>query len=170
MHKRTFLKSMLATPCLPASAVGDTALHTLKVQESGVEFQWRHQCDLVVCQFQAPTRGWLAVGFNSTPQLLGTRFVIAARSNGMAQFEEHMAVETGHRRISTLGFEASISNASIRHLPTSSLLRFSYPTEFADQPDLHLHNGAKAFVMLAWSTHTDFDHHSAWRNHYPLTL
>lgn len=170
MNKRSFLGLICVASCWPAFTAAGARENADMIAEDGVAFAWRHEGGRLRCRFMAPTRGWLAVGFNDVPQLKGTRFVIASRAAGALQVEERLAIFPDHKPISELGWRGAVADPSLVHRNDASELRFAYPTHFADQPDLRLHAGAEVFLMLAWSMAPDFVHHSAWRKHYPITL
>ncbi|MGC3938806.1 hypothetical protein ACOTTU_13465 [Roseobacter sp. EG26] len=167
MLKRTLLKSICALPLWSWPEMSGAAG---QITERDVSFDWRHTRDRLVCTFHAPTCGWLAVGFNAERTLKGTRFVIAARADDTLLVEEHIAIVPGHDPVEKLGLSRAVTRAEVVHTPGGSQLRFAYPLTFPDQPRLSLAPKMATHLLLAWSQDTDFDHHSAWRKHYDITL
>lgn len=169
MFRRRFLGAscaLAASFSLPvmASAVSN------RIEESDVIFTWSHLDEILLCRFDAPTPGWLAVGFNSKEQLQGTRFIIATTSEEALRLEEHIAEVPAHRNVRDLGLPEVANAQAGRFENGRSLLTFSMPVKVPGQPELDLGDSAWAYLMLAWSHDTDFNHHSAWRKHYSIIL
>ncbi len=121
-------------------------------------------------ELTAPTRGWLAAGFNLAAQLRDTRFMIAATCVAYQRFEEHIAVVPQHHSVVSLGLTPNLADTSGDCDKRTSTARFSFPDQFPDGPPLCLAPGTRVQVMLAWSHEPDFDHHSAWRRHVEVEL
>ncbi|MEL6678417.1 MAG: hypothetical protein AAFQ51_06895 [Pseudomonadota bacterium] len=164
MRKRTLLKSLCA---LPALGWAGHARADGRIAVDDVSFDWHHTGDALTSTLTAPTRGWVAVGFNGARRLEGTRFVIAERADGVPRFAERIAVVPTHEPVEAFGLTRALHGAELRHIPGGSRLTFSYPT---DLPGLALAPGSATHLMLAWSHAPEFDHHSAWRRHLDITL
>ncbi|WP_263846076.1 DOMON domain-containing protein [Roseobacter sinensis] len=161
------LKSICALPLLPWAGAARAAGQII---DGDVSFDWHHTHERLTCALRAPTKGWLAVGFNADKTLKGTRFVMAALAKGVERVEDRIAVVPTHAQVETLGLSSALTDTEITHTQGGSILRFSYPVTFRDQPRLSLAPDSTVHLMLAWSQDTDFDHHSAWRKHYDITL
>lgn len=183
MNKRKFLNislAMMSSLSLRAdSAAAEEASGSDKgavknspaaIVDAGVEFTWRHEADRVRGTLTAPTAGWIAVGFNETPSLRNTWFVIATVSTSPIQAEEHIALVPAHKKIEDLGLEPGLAHVSGYYDNGRSRLEFSLPHTRPKRPSLRLDPGAGLHLMLAWSHETAFDHHSAWRRHYDIVL
>jgi len=140
------------------------------IVDAGVEFTWRHEADRVRGTLTAPTAGWIAVGFNESPSLRNTWFVIATVSTSPIRAEEHIALVPAHKKIEDLGLEPGLAHVSGYYRDGRSRLEFSLPHTRPKRPSLRLDPGAGVHLMLAWSHETAFDHHSAWRRHYDTVL
>ncbi|MHA1567139.1 MAG: DOMON domain-containing protein [Alphaproteobacteria bacterium] len=174
MTKREFLTMALTAlsgfTLTGLSANAATSHDQGSVSAAGVTFQWRHESGRLRANLSAPTAGWIAVGFNENPTLENTRFVIAAVSVAPIRVEEHIAMVPDHREVSQLGLPAAIAHTSGSYRDGISRLEFSLPEAMPGRARLSLRPGAKIHLMLAWSQETDFDHHSAWRRHFDITL
>ncbi len=167
MIKRNLLKSFLALPLVPLGQVVQAAA---TITDPAVSFTWAHSDAGLTCTLEASTRGWVAVGFNSERRLKGTRFVMAARTGDRVRVEEYIARVPARERVAALGLAPAVTEAVLTHIPGGSRLRVTFSERFRDQPALSLAPGRTTHLMLAWSHETDFDHHSAWRAHYDITL
>lgn len=175
MNKRQFLS--LATFGLgtligaPASlAATNPANSARSVTQDGVTFSWCHDNTFLTGTLSAPTKGWIAVGFNEAPGLKNTRFIIAATSLFPIRAEEHIARVPDHKTVTELGLKPAMKLIRGSYADGRSHLEFQIPQRIADRPALSLAPGSRVHVMLAWSQAIAFDHHSAWRKHFPLTL
>jgi hypothetical protein len=164
---------MLATiggAALAPMAPGDTASTSVRhVAIDGVIFDWRHSDDRLHGTLMAPTRGWIAVGFNMSRSLNGTRFVIAV-TRQKPTAEMHVALIPEHPTIGSLGGQSGLADVFGRHNDTQSTVKFSLPHFNAAPFALELSPGTPVYLMLAWSHETDFAHHSAWRRHFDVVL
>lgn len=136
----------------------------------GTTFQFWHEDGRLYSRFSAPTTGWVAIGFNNEERLEGTRFVIGARVGSSFHAEEHIAVVPGHPKVQDLGFAPAVKDVVGYVSESSTIMRFSLPHLLADSDNPTLLSGTRSYLMLAWSHHTDFEHHSAWRRHFLMEL
>lgn len=165
MNKREFLKFPLAAliaQTSPASSKG--------INQDGISFKWWHERYALTVLFTAPTKGWLAVGFNEVPTLKNTRFVIAAVSTTPIRVEEHVALIPEHHSVKSLGLPAALKQFDGSFQGDTSTLMFTLPHKIPGRAELDLAPGSSVHLMLAWSMEIDFNHHSAWRRHFTLTL
>ena len=171
MNKRDFIK-------LPLAVLATNVFHTAdaspfeknNIDQDGVSFAWRHETHALIGIVKAPTRGWVAVGFNESSELKNTRFIIAAVSTSPIHVEEHLALVPEHRPVEELGMPATLIHAEGGFTAGVSTLIFTLPHKIPGRPNLNLAPGNTVNVMLAWSMEQDFDHHSAWRRHFTITL
>lgn len=175
MNKRKFLKvATYATGSLvlhkKGVAAASTSTSDRRIEDSNVTFQWRHENGRLFGNLIAPTRGWIAVGFNSRQSLKGTRFIVAAVSSAPVRVEEHIAIVPGHSKVESLGGIPAAELIAGAFRDGYSHLDFSLPHVFPDRKDLRLSPGSSSYLMLAWSRMAQFDHHSAWRKHYEIIL
>ena len=168
MHRRLLLVSAALGAVAPITA-GAEGARTIAL--GGMEFAWRHRAGRLHGHLSAPGTGWLAVGFNETRTLKGTRFVIAAVADGRTRAELHVALPPDHRPVEDVtGHPADLRDLDGRFEDGRSWLSFSLPHRSPDRMGLELSPGLSIHLMLAWSHAPDFDHHSAWRGHADVVL
>ncbi len=174
MNKREFLTGTLSG--LGGSILLDSASNRASaetsgsISDAGVALGWRHDGGRVRFKLSAPTKGWIAAGFNETPALRNTRFIMAAVSITPLRVSERIAQVPEHREITEHGGIPALRDAGGYYADGRSNLVFSLPHRFEDRPALSLRPGSQTNLMLAWSHETDFLHHSAWRRHFTITL
>lgn len=174
MDKRGILRTGLAflgAASLTGSRVRSAELEGENVLEAGGSvFNWHHEGSSLTGSYSAPTPGWVAVGFNERRELQNTHFIIAAVSTNPVRIEEHVALVPEHREVSALGVAPALVRAGGTYRGGTSNLEFSLPHRFPGRPGLSLAPGGGVHLMLAWSHEPDFGHHSAWRQHFDITL
>lgn len=154
------------------------AMTTNQITTDGVFFSWYHHKDRLFGDLRAPTKGWIAVGFNDTPTLEGTYFVIAHVQQDDIYVEEHIAQPPRHLDVRQLDRIPQIDDLQGAYHPDRpkerhrgmSWLSFSLPKHFPNGHAPNLSPGQKTHLMMAWSHEADFNHHSAWRRHFDVIL
>jgi hypothetical protein len=167
MNRRGFVTGLGMT-FTSASTQASPSPQNLSID--GTTFRSWHVDGRLVPTFTAPTLGWVAVGFNNQQHLEGARFVIGAMIGGSFHTEEHIAVVPDHPRVQELGIEASVEDVVGSVSNNETTMQFSLPHLPVDSDNPTLLSGTSSYLMLAWSHHTDLDHHSAWRRHFPVDL
>lgn len=166
--KRRYFLAMAGT--IVFGTMARTEASPRQISADGVTFEWHHKNGRLFGTLSAPTSGWIAVGFNNQEKLSGTRFVIAAVSQNDVHAEEHIAVVPNHPKVQDMGLAPGLSDLLGALQIGQSKLWFSLPHRFSDTENPVLEPGHKTFLMLAWSRAPEFDHHSAWRKHFPVIL
>ena len=174
MNKRQFVKLCVTaigtgfvSPPEPVMAANITPVSLL---DGRVSFGWSHDTDRIHLTMSAPTAGWLAIGFNEHPGLGNMRFVMTVASENTPRAEEHLTRNGSHLDVRKLNLETHLRDLEGTYNGEFSQIRFSLPHLMHHRPTLQLAGGSQTNLMLAWSQSTDFNHHSAWRKHYPITL
>lgn len=175
MNKRQFLSLAAFGLGTLSGGLPTMARDAKRVEDAGTLFRWSHKDGHLIGQLSAPTDGWIAVGFNNAPTLSNTRFVIAVTSGNSVRAEEHIALVPDHRKVMELDLTPALSNVIGRYEQNRSHLNFSLPHQLRNrteshQPAVSLSPGSMVHLMLAWSRAPEFDHHSAWRKHFKITL
>ncbi len=133
-------------------------------------FRWRHEDGVLRGSLSAPTPGWLAVGFNDAQRLRGTCFVMAQVSETPPRLELHRAAVPDHGPVADRQVQRDLAMVAGSFGDGGSRLRFDLPHHSGDALGVNLRPGAATYLMLAWSHSTDFDHHSAFREHQRVVL
>jgi hypothetical protein len=141
-----------------------------RIERDGTAFAWSHRGDRLFGDLSAPTKGWLAVGFNDEPALKGTRFLIGVVEGSVVRAEMHIADPPHHQPVEMLGGLSDIRDLKGQCGSGHSRLAFSLPHRSTDRFAIDLMPGRSIHLMLAWSHEPDFAHHSAWRRHVDVIL
>lgn len=124
---------------------------------------WFEPSDLVLL-VEAPTEGWVAVGFNPEPELAGSRLVMVSVRGGTAVAEEHLAQPPDHPKQRDLVVRAFVEEGG------STRVLVAVPRAPAVAGTMRLEPGRACGLTLAYSESDDFAHHSRWRGLVPTSL
>ena len=160
---------LLLSPAEPAAAWQHT------VTADRMTASWSVVGDSLRVRLHAETPGWVAIGFNGTETLGGTRLFMASVRGEETRLEEHMADPPRHGVIARPDGKPSV-NEVVGSESGGTTVEFSIPLDapgLADPkvststggsyPWTALRAGRKVWVTLAWSHEDAFDHHSAMR-------
>lgn len=154
--------------CTPASPP-PTPIGT--VSSGGITFSWAHIGGELRCHVQAPTTGWVAIGFNEVAELTGTRLVMGAFINGEAIVSDRTVVAPGdHRQIEDVGGVSDLSQPSGTERDGTTEISFTLPAATAHEWSHDLRQGTTVYLLLAYSVADEFDHHSRVRRHLTVRL
>jgi len=168
-HRRRFLGTCVVCGAYPAFAV-EKKNYNQHLNAGPMGFHWRHHGSRLYGALSGPTAGWLAVGFNDRSELRGTRFVIASLSNSTLMAEVHIAQVPNHTRVEKLGGKSDLEILSADQNSARTIVEFSLPRTTKDKYNIDLSPGSGIYLMLAYSASPDFQHHSAWREHFEITI
>ena len=139
----------------------------------GIEVAWAFTDALLTVTVSAPTGGWVAVGFNSRDDIVGSELFMAARQGESQVAEQHAVTRAGvHPPVENLGRRSALVNYTIDQrsspLPSGTTARFTIDP--ARVPAVPLTPGSEVVLILAYSVSPDFDHHSRVRRHAVAVL
>lgn len=140
------------------------------ITAEGMRLSWRIVAQRLECVAQAPTTGWVAVGFNTRPTLDGARLVMGRVAGGKVEVEVHVARPPAHHLRQPLDGKPLVTGVSGQEEKGVTRLVFSIPLSRIAPDDIDLVPGAATHVVLAYSREDDFQHHSAMRTAVNLEL
>ena len=160
MHKRIILLILIF------SANG-MLMAQQQVEAGGMIFTAKLVGQRIEIQLEAPTEGWLAVGFNSENNIVGSDLLqFRIEENGDVYAEDQYVTAAGkHPRDIDLGGTDHIQVLSGKQWEGKTKVHFSIPFESGDQFDFQHELGKDFWLILAYSRERDFDHHSIMRKH-----
>ncbi|MEM6398379.1 MAG: DOMON domain-containing protein [Bacteroidota bacterium] len=127
--------------------------------------------DYLVMSLQAPTTGWLGVGFNDKNDIMHSDLLLFHVVNGRASGQDMYVKGLGNPRLdSRLGGLDDIEILAAEERDGQTYIRFRRPYPVKDKYDYLLRAGEEFWLILAYSTHDEFAHHSRMRQHVKLKL
>jgi hypothetical protein len=135
-----------------------------QIHRQGMTVKWHFDQERIFFEMQAPTNGWLAIGFNESEHITGTYLIMGRVVQGVAEIVEHKTLHPGdYRPVTQLGDPASVTVLHGDELAGSSIIRFSLPREAAGKQQKPLNPGDSYVLIMAFSREDDFQHHSTMR-------
>lgn len=142
-----------------------------ELDKNGMSVKWSFSEDQVHFNVQAPSQGWLAIGFNETADLENTYLLMGSVSDGKVMVQEHHIFRPGiYQSFEQLKEPHSVENIKGNESVNSTSISFSLPQTSFFQYVKHLKPGMEYHLLLAYSTEDDFDHHSIMRTSIKIKL
>lgn len=131
---------------------------------------WNHTDEGVEFLVHAPTRGWVAIGFNGHDGIVGADLFMASEQSGVPVAEHHRVVAPGeHPRVERVGGRSALIRGEVgfdeRGHTVARLV-----VDPAKLAGAALRTGVETWLVVAFSVEPEFDHHSRMRRHVPVTL
>lgn len=148
---------------------------TQSISVEGMTVSWHFAEEFIYITASAPTRGWVAVGFNQRDDIVGANLIIGAvlpqAQEDNVKIEDHFVLRLGeHLPVATIGGTTAITALGGKEEGEQTTLHFRLPTRAIDRYHLDLQPGMSLYLIVAYSIDDDFAHHSRMRQHVRVTL
>ncbi len=141
-----------------------------EVNVGGMTLSYIVDHENIQIQLEAPTTGWVGVGFNTENRIVHSDLLLFhVLEHNKAEYLDMCVAGIGDPRtdismggssdIHLLSASESLNNTSVKF---EILLNGKDPYDFSHQLDQEF------WLILAYSTHDDFGHHSRMRKHIPF--
>ena len=141
------------------------------ITQNGMTVSWSFDKENIVIEMEAPTQGWIAIGFNETSELTNTYLIMGAVTNGKAEVKEHHVFKPGdYQSFEAIGEPESITEVSGSQTSHSTSIQFSLPTSSFFQYSKTLKPNTEITMLIAYSQKRDFQHHSIMRTSINVKL
>jgi hypothetical protein len=154
-------------------AIGQTTVLVPQqsIKKGGMELSYSCDTAYLHLNLSAPTRGWLAIGFNDRPGIEGTYLLMARVQDGRAEVVAHYTIRPGnYQSLVSLGETEQCTLVSGSEVGNRSLVSFSLPLNRVGKYQKALVPGNPYHLILAYSRDDDFQHHSTMRTSLKFTL
>ncbi len=142
-----------------------------KIAQNGMTVDWEIDQERLLLTIQAPTSGWVAVGFNTRDGLTGTNLIMTAVEGAETNISDRYIVAPGdHRSVADLGGKSAVTLIAGVENATGTTVRFALSLKAADRFHLDLAEGKTLHLLMAFSREDDFAHHSMMRTSVQITL
>lgn len=142
-----------------------------EIEKNGMTVKWEIKYERIYFEMEAPTDGWVAIGFNEKEGLVGTNLIMGAVKENRLTMTDNFIVGFGdHRPIENLGGSNQLSDKKGKEQGEQTNICFSLPIKAADKFHVDLDKGKTIHLLIAYSTSDDFDHHSIMRTSAKITL
>lgn len=134
------------------------------IASNGMTFKWSIDEQAIHCEVFAPSKGWVAVGFNPDDGLPNTHLIMGAAEQDFYEISDRHIVGPGdHRSTIALGGSDPLFHRKVTENNKGTVMSFSLPLEPNDRFHHRLKPGMEIHLLLAYSHSDDLDHHSAMR-------
>ena len=116
-------------------------------------FLWKIDGESLKVKLAAKTTGWVAVGFNPTPDegMKGGNFVLAYVKDGKAATEDHFGtVKTNHKPDEKLEGQSNVTEVAGKEEGGVTEVSFVIPLKSGDDKDTDIDPAGDTTVLLAW--------------------
>lgn len=145
--------------------------YSQKISVNQMNVSWEFQQDSIVFEADAPDDGWIALGFNSKNDIVGSNLIMVNVINGKASAEDFFVVSAGNPRpVEEFDVKPQVSKVSGTESNGQTKVRFSLPVKASDTYHFNLQKGHEIWLICAYSMEDEFDHHSRMRKHVKIEL
>lgn len=121
--------------------------HSVRDEQSGVEFAWRNGLTVLFGALRSPGTGWVSAGFGPDRGMEGANYILAAVSPSGLTIEDHYGTGfTSHRRDD----QDDILRAAGAVTEGKTVVEFMIPLASGDPEDKDLRPGQTYAVLLAY--------------------
>ena len=137
---------------------------TKKIEVEGVRINWQYKKDRIHFQLEAPTKGWVALGFNKEEKLGNSNLIMGCVEGGVVRIEDQYILGPGnHQAVEIIGGKNVLDHTAGKEVGHKTFLSFSMPIDYVDTYHHALKPGKTIYLWVAYATHDDFGHHSVMR-------
>ena len=142
-----------------------------RITVNGMTFAYDILEDNIEISLEAPTHGWVGVGFNDGNDIVGSDLYLFHVVGKEVEALDMYVVGFGDpRKDSQLGGIHSVQTLTGLEVNGHTKVTFQLPFPSMDPYDFKHSLDKQFWLILAYSTHDDFDHHSRMRKHISFTL
>ena len=146
-------------------------LYAQQASAGGMTVSHRITGDRVEFTLTAPTQGWVGIGFNSRNSIVSSDLYLFHVVDGQTTGQDMYVKAAGDPRLDLdLGGTDDIQIVSGTEGQGKTRIVFSLPLSSTDKNDFKLAPEKELWLIMAYSTHDEFDHHSRMRRHVQYTL
>lgn len=154
---------------LGLSPLGLLAQQEVVVNDMTFSYQLLEQ--EIIVELSAPTTGWIGLGFNTENNIVGSDLLLFHVVKGSVEGNDLFVKSFGNPKLdSELGGTNDIHALSGTEKNGWTSVRFKLPLPSKDSFDFQHRKGQSFWLILAYSTHDDFNHHSRMRKHVQVEL
>ncbi|MEM8999704.1 MAG: DOMON domain-containing protein [Bacteroidota bacterium] len=161
-----FLSVYQTLPNVVSQKTGTTSLAI-----GGMKVAWQAEGDLFHFTATAPEDGWVALGFNTSDNIIKSNlYMINVSENGVNAVDLYVVGIGDPKPMEELGSKSQICNVKGTEKNGTTTVQFSIPQKAFDRYHYDLRKTQKIWLICAYSMEDDFGHHSLMRKHIEVTL
>jgi hypothetical protein len=142
-----------------------------QVEKGNMVVNWVHHGEYIQFTLEAPTKGWLAIGFNETENISGSYLIMARMNQGKAEVIEFKTLAPGnYKPIVNLGGKSMVISSEGKEKNETTNITLSIKTTADNGLQKDLSEGEEYCLHMAYSQDKDFQHHSVMRTSVQVEL
>jgi DOMON domain len=139
------------------------------IQAGKMTFESTIENDSILIKIKAPTKGWLAVGFNNKNGIVGSDLKMFRVRNSQLESEDQLVKGAqNHPNDRSLGGMNNIKLIDGFENAEGTSITFKIPLRSNDRFDFSHELNKDLWLILAYSIEDDFEHHSIMRQHFQI--
>ena len=136
-------------------------------QVAGVTLYWANDAEFLYAALEAPTGGWVSVGFDPENRMQGANYVFGYLQDGQVFVEDMYGARPAgpgsHPPDVELGGNNDILEYGGLEEGGATVIEFKIPLDSGDEYDKTLQPGSSYAVLLAWGAGDDFESYHGGR-------
>ena len=139
------------------------------IQAGKMHFWSTVENDSILIKINAPTQGWLAVGFNQNNQIIGSDLkMFCVRAGKVIMEDQFVKGIQNHLEDINIGGTNNLKLIYGFENSNGTSIAFKIPLASGDSYDYFHEIGQELWLILAYSVEDDFEHHSIMRKHFQI--
>ena len=142
-----------------------------QVEMGGMKMDYKIEDNEMTITLAAPTEGWLAVGFNDKNDIVHSDLLMFAIKDEQIIAEDRYV--KGFRDYPIDEEQGGTTNIEVikgKETKKGTTVTFKIPLQSGDEKDFQHQANKDVWLILAYSTSDDFQHHSVMRKHRKVRL
>ncbi len=141
---------------LACSSLGSAADYAHEVQAQKISFAWTVNGDRLDVKLNAPTTGWVGIGFNPTEGMQGGNYILGYVKDGKVTLSDDFGDSSNnHKADDKLGGTEDATLVGGVEEKGSTTIEFSIPLDSADANDGKIDVNTDTVVLLAYGPDRD---------------
>ncbi len=138
---------------------------------AGVTFKWAVKEETLYVKLSAPTKGWVAVGFEPSMMMKDADIIIGYVKGSDVVIEDHFGFRpTSHRTDEEIGGTNDVTILGGTEDNGTTTLEFSIPLDSMDTFDRRLEKGKRYKVIVAYGKKDNLETYHKKRGSFKITL
>lgn len=142
-----------------------------KIIKHGMTITWEHKKGLIHFSMEAPTDGWVTIGFNESKNISGAYLLMGHVINDIPEVVEYYTISpANYKPIIKLGVPPQVREITGNQSAQKTVLSFALPVDSKLKYTKNLGKGNEYNMIIAYSQEDDFQHHSIMRTSIKVKL
>ena len=132
----------------------------------GMKLSYEIIDETIEIELNAPTNGWVGVGFNDQNSIVKSDLLLFHVIGNKVKAKDMYVVGFGDPQEDLMmGGTMDVKDLEGKEINNTTQIKFKLPFPSQDSFDFKHRKGKEFWLILAYSTHDEFDHHSRMRQH-----